>query len=41
VEVAAGASKSLTFSSRLASVPEGVVSVTDAADAVFAATSCG
>ncbi len=39
--VDAGASKSVTFSSRLASVPDGAVTVTDAADAVFAAKSCG
>jgi hypothetical protein len=39
--VPAGASKTVTFSTRLASVPAGVVTVTDAADAAFAARSCG
>lgn len=41
VAVEAGASKSVTFASRLTSVPEGVVSVTDAADAAYAAKTCG
>lgn len=41
VKVAAGASKALSFSTRLASAPAGVVTVTDAADAAFAAKTCG
>jgi hypothetical protein len=41
VKVAAGASKALSFSTRLAAVPAGIVTVTDAADAAFAAKTCG
>lgn len=44
VAIDAGASKSVTLSTRLASVPEGVVTVTDAAGAVgagFASRTCG
>ncbi|HZU94562.1 MAG TPA: hypothetical protein VFF85_13120, partial [Microbacterium sp.] len=41
VKVAAGASKALSFSTRLAAVPAGIVTVTNAADAAFAAKTCG
>lgn len=41
VKIAAGAVKALSFSTRLASAPAGIVTVTDAADAAFAAKTCG
>jgi hypothetical protein len=41
VVVDAGATKAVSFTTRLASAPAGVVSVTDAADAAFTAKTCG
>jgi hypothetical protein len=41
VVVDAGATKAVSFSTRLAAVPAGVVSVTDAADTAFTAKTCG